>query len=106
MSKIKIKKGDNVKVMTGRSKGHVGRVISMSPSNGVAWVEGANIVSKHTKPNNTNADGGIVKQEASINISNLMLVDSKGNASRVGVRVDKKTGKKNRYFKKSGEIIK
>jgi len=106
MFKIKFKKGDSVKVITGRSKGHIGRIISMSPSKSVAWVEGANIVSRHTKPNKENSDGGILKKEAPINISNLMLVDKKGKASRTGVRLEKKTGKKTRYFKNSGEIIK
>ena len=106
MFKSRLKKGDNVKVITGKSKGHVGRIISMSPSKGVAWVEGANIVSRHTKPNNENSDGGIIKKEAPINTSNLMMVNSKGQASRLGVKIDKKTGKKVRYFKNSGEIIK
>ena len=104
--KSKLKKGDNVKVMTGKSKGHTGRIISMNPIQGVAFVEGANLVSRHTKPNSKNPDGGIIKQEAPINLSNLMLVDSKGNASKVGIKIDKKTGKKNRFFKKTGEILK
>ena len=103
---LKLKKGDNVKVITGKSKGHVGRIISVNPTKSVAFVEGANMVSRHTKPNSQNPDGGIIKKESSINLSNLMLVDSKGNASRIGVKIDKKTGKKNRYFKKTGEIVK
>ena len=106
MFKTKLKKGDNVKVIVGKSKGHIGRIISIVPTKGVAFVEGANIVNRHTKPNSQYPDGGIIKKEGPINLSNLMLVDSKGNASRVGVKFDKKTGKKNRYFKKSGEIIK
>ena len=106
MLKTKLKKGDNVKVMTGKSKGHIGRIISMQPAKGVAFVEGANIVSRHTKPNSQYPDGGIIKKESSIHLSNLMLVDSKGDASRLGVKIDKKSGKKNRYFKKSGEIVK
>ena len=106
MLKIKLKKGDTVKVITGKSKGHVGRIIDVNPDKGVALVEGASIVSRHTKPNANNPEGGIIKKESPINLSNLMLVDSKGNASRVGVKFDKKTGKKNRYFKKTGEIIK
>ena len=103
---LKLKKGDNVKVITGKSKGHVGRIISVNPAKFVAFVEGANMVSRHTKPNSENPDGGIIKKEAPINLSNLMLIDSKGNASRTGIKIDKKTGKKNRYFKKTGEIIK
>ena len=106
MLKTKLKKGDNVKVTTGKSKGHIGRIISMDPSKSVAFVEGANMVSRHTKPNSQHPDGGIIKKESAINLSNLMLVDSKGNASKIGVKFDKKTGKKNRYFKKSGEVIK
>ena len=103
---LKLKKGDNVKVITGKSKGHIGRIISILPDKGVALIEGANMVSRHTKPNSENPDGGIIKKEAPINLSNLMLVDSKGNASRLGVKIDKKSGKKNRYFKKSGAIVK
>tara|TARA_B100001250_G_C19799228_1_gene790177 strand:- start:1286 stop:1606 length:321 start_codon:yes stop_codon:yes gene_type:complete len=106
MLKIKLKKGDTVKVITGKSKGHVGRILDVTPSTGVALVEGANIVSRHTKPNANNPDGGILKKEAPINLSNLMLIDSKGNVSRVGFKIDKKTGKKNRYLKKTGEIVK
>ena len=106
MLKTKLKKGDNVKVMTGKSKGHIGRIISMQPAKGVAFVEGANMVSRHTKPNSQYPDGGIIKKESSIHLSNLMLVDTQGNVSRLGVKIDKKSGKKNRYFKKSGEIVK
>ena len=106
MWKLKFKKGDNVKVITGKSKGHVGRIISMFPDKSVALVEGANMVSRHTKPNAENQNGGIIKKESPIHLSNLMLVDSKGNASKIGVKFDKKTQKKNRYFKKTGEIIK
>lgn len=104
--KSKFKKGDNVKVMCGKSKGHVGRIISMMPSKGVAYVEGAAIVSRHTKPNAQHQDGGIIKKESPIHLSNLMLVDTKGNHSRVGVKFDEKTGKKHRYFKKTGQIVK
>tara|TARA_B110000014_G_scaffold163772_1_gene115613 strand:+ start:165 stop:485 length:321 start_codon:yes stop_codon:yes gene_type:complete len=105
MLKLKLKKGDNVKVMCGKSKGHIGRIISMFPNKGVALVEGANIATKHAKPNNDTPEGGIIKKEAPINLSNLMLVDNKGNASKIGVKIDKKTGKKNRYFKTTGEIV-
>ena len=106
MWKLKLKKGDNVKVMTGKSKGHIGRIISMLPNKGVAVVEGANIVTKHSKPNTDTPEGGIIKKEAAINISNLMMVDSKGKTSRIGVKIDKKTGKRTRYFKTTGEIVK
>ncbi len=106
MSKLKLKKGDNVKVICGKSKGHIGRIISMLPSKGVAVVEGANIVTKHSKPNTDTPEGGIIKKEAAISISNLIMVDNKGNTSRIGVKIDKKTGKRNRYFKTTGEIVK
>ena len=106
MLKSKIKKGDTVKVMTGKSKGHVGRVISMVPNKGIAFVEGASIVSRHTKPNAQHPDGGIIKKESPLHLSNLMLVDGKGNPSKVGVKFDKKTRKKNRFFKTTGEILK
>jgi large subunit ribosomal protein L24 len=106
MTKLKLKLGDSVKVMTGKSKGHVGRIISIMVNQNRALVEGANMVSRHTKPSAKNQDGGIIKKESPINLSNLMLVDSKGNPSKVGIKIDTKTGKKNRYFKKTGELIK
>ena len=106
MFKIKLKKGDTVKVMTGKSKGHIGRIISVVPNKNVAYVEGAGIVSRHTKPNSPNPDGGIIKKESPISISNLMMVDGKGNHSKVGVRFDEKTGKRQRFFKTTGEIVK
>ena len=92
--------------MTGKSKGHIGRVISVVPNKNVAYVEGAGIVSRHTKPNSQNPDGGIIKKESPISISNLMLVDGKGNHSKVGVKFDEKTGKRQRFFKTTGEIVK
>tara|TARA_Y100000994_G_scaffold243916_1_gene242939 strand:+ start:329 stop:565 length:237 start_codon:yes stop_codon:yes gene_type:complete len=78
----------------------------MMPSKGVAYVEGAAIVSRHTKPNAQHQEGGIIKKESPIHLSNLMLVDTKGNHSRLGVKFDEKTGKKHRYFKKTGQIVK
>lgn len=105
--KIKIKKNDTVKVIAGSSKGVQGKVIKVFPKTNRAIVEGANIIAKHTKPNAANPQGGIIKQEAALHISNLMLVDSKsGKPTRVGKRLDEKTGKLVRYSKKSGEVIK
>lgn len=105
--KIKIKKNDIVKVMAGASKGKEGKIIKVIPSTNRAIVEGLNMISKHTKPNAANPQGGILKQEASIDISNLMLVDPKsGNPTRVGRKRDEKTGKLVRFAKKSGEVIK
>ena len=107
MAKLKIKKNDTVVVLAGTSKGKEGKVIKVYPSTNRAIVEGVNMVSKHTKPNAANPQGGILKQEASINISNLMLVDPKsGQPTRIGRKRDEKTGKIVRFAKKSGEVIK
>ena len=107
MAKIKIKKNDTVIVTTGNSKGVKGKVIKVYPTENRAMVEGANLVSKHTKPNAANPQGGIVKQEAKIHISNLVLVDPKtGEATKVGRKLDEKSGKIVRYSKNSSEVIK
>ena len=107
MSKLHIKKGDTVKVIAGNSKGQEGKVIEVIISKSRALVEGVNMVSKHTKPNAASPHGGIIKKESSIHISNLMLVDPKsGDATRIGRKIDDKTGKLTRYSKKSGEVIK
>src|ERR1700733_7085487 len=105
-AKLKIKKGDLVKVIAGDSKGAQGKVLEVIIEKNRVIVEGANMVSKHTKPNAANPNGGIVKQEAAIHISNLMLVDPKtGAATRVG-RKKNDAGKLVRVAKKSGEEIK
>jgi large subunit ribosomal protein L24 len=107
MVKLKIKKNDTVVVLAGTSKGKEGKVIKVYSSTNRAIVEGVNMVSKHTKPNAANPQGGIIKQESSINISNLMLVDPKsGQPTRIGRKIDEKTGKLVRFAKKSGEVIK
>ena len=105
MKKIHIKKGDTVYVNAGNDKGKTGKVLSVIPSKDRAIVEGVNMVSKHTKPNSKQPQGGIIKQEAGIHISNLNLIDPQSNKpTRVGYKmVD---GKKVRYAKKSGEEIK
>ena len=106
MTKLHIKKGDTVFVNSGNDKGKTGRVLSVLPKKYRAVVEGCNVVSKSTKPNAKNPQGGIVKMEAPIHLSNLQLVDPKsGKPTRVGVRIDD-NGKKVRYSKKSGEEIK
>ncbi|MBH76266.1 MAG: 50S ribosomal protein L24 [Flavobacteriales bacterium] len=106
MKKTYLKKDDNVQIMTGRDKGKKGRIISINRLKYTAIVEGANLVSKHTKPNQDNPKGGVIKKEASINISNLLLVDSKGKPSKIGKRINKKTGKKERFFKTTGDLVK
>ncbi len=106
MKKTYLKKDDNVQIMTGRDKGKKGRIISINRVKYTAIVEGANLVSKHTKPNQDNPKGGVIKKEASINISNLLLVDSKGKPSKIGKRINKKTGKKERFFKTTGDLVK
>lgn len=106
MVKLKIKKGDTVKVITGDDKGKQGRVLSIDRKNLRVLIEGINMVTKHTRPNAKNTKGGIVHQEASIHISNIMLVDAKGTATRVGRKMDEASNKLVRYSKKSGELIK
>ena len=104
MKKLHIKKGDTVYVNAGNDKGKTGKVLEVIPAKDRAIVEGINIVSKHTKPSPKHPQGGIVKQEASVHISNLQVVDPKtGKATRIGRKmVD---GKNVRYAKKSGEEI-
>lgn len=103
--KLKIKKGDTVYVIAGNYKGKEGRVLSVIKEKNRAIVEGINIISKHSKPTKDYPDGGIIKKEASINISNLMLKDPKSSeATRIGRKLNDK-GKLVRYSKKSGEVI-
>jgi large subunit ribosomal protein L24 len=104
--KLKIRKGDLVQVIAGDSKGKQGKVLEVILATNRIVVEGANLVSKHTKPNAANPNGGIVKQEAAIHVSNLMVVDAKsGKPTRVGKQKNA-DGKSIRVAKKSGEEIK
>ena len=93
-----------VKVLSGDDKGQTGKVLKVEVKKCRAFVEGVNMVTKHTKPSAKNPQGGMVKKEASVHISNLMLLDSKGVASRIGRRADE-NGKLVRYSKKTGEEI-
>nr|WP_276090082.1 50S ribosomal protein L24 [Pedobacter sp. JY14-1] len=103
---MKIRKGDLVKVIAGDSKGQQGKVLSVLVSKGRVLVEGVNLVSKHTKPNAATPNGGIIKKEAALNISNVALVDPKsGEITRVGRKLNA-DGKLVRFSKKSGEEIK
>ena len=105
MSKLHVKKGDTVLVLSGNDKGKQGKILRVDVKKNRAIVEGVRIISKHTRPNAEHPQGGIVKQEAPIHISNLMVVDSTGKPSRIG-RKRNENGKLVRYSKKSGEIIK
>ena len=105
-NKIHIKKGDNVKILAGDSKGKTGKVLEVEMESYKAIVENVNLATKHSKPNAKNPKGGILKQEMPIHISNLMLVDAGGKATRVGRKIDEKTNKSVRVSKKSGEVIK
>lgn len=103
--KFKIRKGDQVEVITGVSRGKKGKVISVDRKKTTALVEGINMVSRHTKPTSKNPQGGIIKKEAPIHLSNLMLIDGAGNATRVGKRRDEKTNKLVRFSKTTNEVI-
>ena len=104
MTKLKIKSGDTVRVMAGDHKGSEGTVLRVLREKNKAIVEGTNLVSKHTKPSAKNPQGGIVKKEAPIHISNLALVDLKTKeTTKTGVR---KEGDKNvRFSKKSNQVL-
>lgn len=104
--KLHIKKGDMVIVITGEDKDKKGRVLEVDRKKSKAIVEGVNMVSRHTKPNSENPNGGIVKKEAPIHISNIAVVDpTSGEATRIGRRLND-GGKLVRYSKKSNEEIK
>ena len=104
--KLKIRKGDQVQVTAGDSKGKQGKVLEVQLAANRVIVEGANMVSKHTKPSAAAPNGGIIKKEASLHISNVMLVDAKsGKPTRVGKKKNA-DGKSVRIPKKSGEEIK
>ncbi|MFD2202254.1 50S ribosomal protein L24 [Shivajiella indica] len=103
--KLHIKTGDTVKVLSGDDKGKTGKVLSVNLQKRRAIVEGLNLVTKHVKPTAANPQGGIEKREASIHVSNLMLVDPKtGEATRIGRKLGD-NGKLVRYSKKTGEVI-
>jgi large subunit ribosomal protein L24 len=108
--RLKIKKNDNVIVIAGNEKGKTGKVLKVFPKKQRVIVEGVNIVKRHTRPSQKNPQGGIIKKEAPIHISNVMLIDPKTNErTRVGSKIilDENTGKKKivRVSKKSGEMI-
>ena len=103
--KLHIKTGDTVKVISGDDKGKTGKVLSVDTAKSRAYVEGINMITKHVKPTAAKPQGGIEKKEASVHISNLMLVDPKtGEATKTGRKVGE-NGKLVRYSKKTGEVI-
>ena len=102
MKKFKIKSGDTVKVIAGENKGSEGKVLQILKDKDRVVVEGVNMVSKHTKPSATNPQGGIVKKEAPLHISNVALVEN-GEAVRVGYKVEGDT--KTRISKKTKNAI-
>lgn len=105
-SKYHIKKGDTVVVITGEDKGTEGKVLSVVTKTDKAIVEGVNLISKHTKPNAKSPQGGIIKKEAPIHISNLMLINpATGKPTKIGRKLNE-NGKLVRYSKKTGEDIK
>ena len=100
---MKIKKGDQVIVITGRDKGKTGEVIKAMPKENKVIVQGINLVKRHTKPTQESA-GGIISKEAPIHVSNVALIDPKsGKATRVGFKIE--NGQKVRVAKRSGEVI-
>ena len=103
MTKLKIKSGDTVRVIAGDHKGSEGKVLLVIKDKNKAIVEGVNMVKKHTKPSAQNPQGGIVEKEAAIHVSNLSLLTSKGEATRVGYRME--GDKKVRFSVKSNEVI-
>ena len=106
MSMLKIKKGDTVKVIAGKDKDKEGKVLAVDPKKGTVVVEGINMITKHTKPNAQNQNGGIINREAPLDISNVMYLHN-GKATRIGFTVVEEKGKsvKKRVAKSTGEVI-
>lgn len=104
MATMKIKKGDTVKVITGKDKGKEGKVLSVK--DGKVLVEGINMITKHSKANQANPKGGIIRQEAPIDVSNVMYVH-KGKVTRIGFKTveGKKGPQKVRFAKTTGDVI-
>ncbi len=99
----KIKKGDNVVVLTGKDKGRTGQVTRVLVSENRVVVQGINMVQRHTRPSQMDPQGGIKNKEASIHVSNVAIADANGKASRVGFKIE--DGKKTRFAKTTGDVI-
>lgn len=105
VTKLKIKKGDEVIVIAGKDKGKKGKIVKALPKESRVVVGGINMVARHTKPSQSNPEGGMVRKEASIHVSNVALIDAKsGKGTRVGYKISK-DGAKQRVAKRSGEVI-
>ena len=108
---MKIKKGDTVKVISGKNLGKEGKVLKVYPKTNKVIVEGVNIIKKHAKPTQNNPDGGIMEYEAPIQISNVMFTEKKTGTTRIGYKVitetvrKKEVTRKVRYSKKSDEVL-
>ncbi|MBK7090216.1 MAG: 50S ribosomal protein L24 [bacterium] len=106
---MKIRKGDTVRVLSGKNKGKTARVLMVNPEKMRIWVEGVNLVKRHSRPTQKNPKGGVVEKEGSLHISKVMLVDAKGEPTRVGYHVVRsengRISSKLRISKKSGENI-
>lgn len=105
MSKLKLKKGDTVKVISGEARGQQGKIVTIDVKKMRVIVEGVNMISKSEKPNAKNTNGGITKKEGSIHISNIMLLEG-GKTVRVGRVINEKTQKIERISKKTKEVLK
>ena len=99
----KIKKGDRVILLTGKDKGRTGQVLAVRPKENRLVVQGLNLVQRHTRPSQSDPNGGIKTKEASVHISNVALVDAGGKPTRVGFRIE--DGKKVRFAKTTGDVI-
>jgi len=99
----KIKKGDNVVVLTGKDKGRTGQVLQVLPTENRVVVQGVNMVQRHTRPTQADPQGGIKHKEASLHLSNVAIVDANGKATRVGFKID--GDKKVRFAKSTGDVI-
>ncbi len=99
----KIKKGDNVVVLTGKDKGRTGQVLKVLPTENRVVVQGINMVQRHTRPSQADPQGGIKNKEASLHLSNVAIVDANGKPTRVGFKVEGET--KVRVAKTTGDVI-
>ena len=102
-AKCRLRKNDSVMIMSGKDRGKVGRILRFDAAKGRAYIEGLNMVKKAVKPKSQNDKGGITEVEASINLSNLRILNKEGKPDRIGYRIE--NGRKVRFCKKSGETL-